>query len=175
MRARADAEQVRALARDLDRFARDDVTIYLTGGATAVIEGWRDSTVDIDLRVEPDSDDVMRRIAGAKDDLDLNIELASPPDFIPELPGWRDRSPFVFREGRVTVRHFDPYSQALAKIERGFELDETDVRAMIDGGLVEPDRLLRLYAEIEPALFRYPRIDADDFRRKLERAVESER
>lgn len=175
MRARADAERVRALARDLDRVAREDVTIYLTGGATAVLEGWRDSTVDVDLRVEPDSDDVMRRIAGAKNDLDLNIELASPPDFIPELPGWRERSPFVFRQGRVTVRHFDPYSQALAKIERSFELDEADVRAMIERGLIQPERLRQLFEEIEPALFRYPSIDADDFRRRLERAVAGER
>jgi hypothetical protein len=28
--------------------------------------------------------------------LGFNVELASPPDFIPELPGWRERSPLVF-------------------------------------------------------------------------------
>ena len=97
-----------------------EVTLYLTGGATAVIEGWRPTTIDVNLRLEPESDELMRRIVVAKSELDINVELASPPDFVPELPGWRDRSPFVFREGRITVRHFDLFSQALSKIERGF-------------------------------------------------------
>lgn len=174
MRADADAERVRALARELGRVAREDVTIYLTGGATAVLQGWRRSTVDVDMRVEPDSDNIMRRIATVKNDLDVNVELASPPDFIPELPGWRDRSPVAFREGRVTVRHFDPYSQALAKIERGFDLDRADVRSMIEHGLVDPERLRQLFEEIEPGLFRYPAIDAEAFRSKVERALGDE-
>jgi hypothetical protein len=171
MRADADAERVQALARELARVARSDTTIYLTGGATAVMEGWRRSTVDVDLRLEPDSDELLQRIAKVKDDLDINVELASPPDFIPELPGWRDRSPFVLREGRITVRHFDPYSQALSKIERGFDLDRTDVEAMIERGLIDPKRLRELFDEIEPLLFRYPAIDAAGFRAKLDRAL----
>ena len=69
----------------------------------------------------------MRRIATVKGELGVNIELVSPPDFVPELPGWRERSPFVLQQGAITVRHFDPYSQALAKIERGFEQDLLDV------------------------------------------------
>jgi hypothetical protein len=40
------------LARDLGRVAREPVRIYLTGGSTAVIEGWRDATVDVDLRFD---------------------------------------------------------------------------------------------------------------------------
>jgi len=56
-----------------------------------------------------------------------------PPDFIPELPGWRERSRFAFTEGKVDVYHFDAYSQALAKLERGLERDLLDVRAMRDG------------------------------------------
>lgn len=174
MRTDADAERVRAVARELGRVARQDTTLYLTGGATAVLEGWRPSTKDVDLRLEPDSDELLRRIATVKDDLDVNVELASPPDFIPELPGWRERSPFVFREGRVTVRHFDPYSQALSKIERGFDLDLRDVRTLIDRGLVDPDRLRELFDEIEPALFRYPAIDAKGFREKVDRALSRE-
>jgi hypothetical protein len=30
------------------------VRVYLTGGSTAVIEGWRETTIDVDLRFEPD-------------------------------------------------------------------------------------------------------------------------
>ena len=33
----------------LGRVARSEHTVYLVGGATAVLEGWRGSTVDIDI------------------------------------------------------------------------------------------------------------------------------
>jgi hypothetical protein len=69
------------------------------------------------MRLEPDLDALLRALPALKNDLGVNIGLASPPDFIPELPGGRERSPFVFREGDVDVHHFDFYSQALSKIE----------------------------------------------------------
>ena len=33
-------------------------------------------------------------LAELKEELDLNIELASPDDFIPEVPHWRERCLF---------------------------------------------------------------------------------
>jgi len=69
MRPPVDAARVRALARELSNAAREPTTLYLTGGATAVIEGWRPSTVDVDLRLEPDSDALLRRIAEVKNQL----------------------------------------------------------------------------------------------------------
>jgi hypothetical protein len=169
MRARVDAPGIRNLARALGRVPTGGrIRIYLTGGATAVLEGWRQSTVDIDLRFEPESDLLMRRLPALKESLAVNIELVSPPDFIPELPGWRDRSPFVFREGGVDVHHFDLYSQVLSKIERGFAHDLGDVRSAFGSGLVEPGRLGRLFEAIEPELYRYPAIDPPAFRRKVE-------
>lgn len=89
----------------------------------------------------------------------INIELASPPDFVPELPEWRERSPLVFRTGNLDVHHFDPYSQALSKLERGFARDLRDVRAMIDRGMVDPVVLGQLYDRVERQLYRYPAIE----------------
>lgn len=172
MRPPVDASQIRTLARELERIARAPVRIYLTGGSTAVLEGWRESTVDVDLRFEPEADELMRALPALKERLGVNIELASPPDFIPELPRWRQRSPLVFSEGRLSVHHFDPYSQALSKIERGFKHDLADLSAMIDRGLVEPAGLRALYEEIEPELYRYPAIDPPAFRRKLNAALD---
>jgi hypothetical protein len=140
MRPPVDAERIRELATALGRIPGPPVRLYLTGGATAVLEGWRLSTVDVDLRLEPDDDALLRALPALKERLSINVELASPPDFVPELPGWRDRSPFLFREGRVSVYHFDPYSQALSKIARGFTQDADDVRELISRGLVEPTR-----------------------------------
>ncbi len=127
--------------------------------------------MDVDLRFEPDVDELLRELPALKERLEINIELASPPDFIPELSGWRERSPLVFQEGNVYVHHFDFYSQALAKIERGFNLDLDDVRRMIERGLVEPVRLRELYEVVEPELYRYPAIDPPVFRRKVEAAL----
>jgi hypothetical protein len=76
MRKPVDAKRVEALARLLSATVREDTTLYLTGGSTAVMKGWRASTVDVDLLIEPESDEVLRRIATAKEELDVNIELS---------------------------------------------------------------------------------------------------
>ena len=171
MRPPVDAGRIRELARRLGRVAPERTRIYLTGGATAVLEGWRASTIDVHLRFEPESDALLRELADLKERLGINIELASPPDFIPELPGWRERSALLFRDGNVDVHHFDLYSQALSKIERGFAHDLADVREMMRRGMVETARLTELYEAIEPQLYRYPAIDAAAFRRKLHDAI----
>ncbi|WP_050897209.1 hypothetical protein [Patulibacter medicamentivorans] len=92
MRPPVDVERIRALAVVLSRATRTETVLYLTGGATAVIEGWRASTVDIDLRLEPDSDEVMKALVQAKRDLDINVESASA-GLRAGASSWRDRSP----------------------------------------------------------------------------------
>jgi len=171
MRPRADAQHILIFARELGRLAGLPATMYLTWGATAVLGGWRATSVGIDVRFEPDADELLRLLPSLKERLQVNIELASPPDFIPELPGWRERSPFVAREGLLDVRHFDPYSQALSKLERAFDQDLQDVEDMLQRGLVQPAQLLELYKSIEPDLFRYPAIDPPSFRGRVESAL----
>ena len=172
MRPPVDRERLRALADRLGQAASTKTIVYLTGGATAVLEGWRASTVDVDIRIDPDSDTLLRALPALKEELLINIELASRPDFIPELPGWPERSPVVFEVGNVQVRHFDPYSQVLSEIERGFNQDLEDVANMFGRGLIRPERLLELYELIEPDLYRYPAIDPGAFRMKVARATE---
>jgi len=169
MRDRTDAAGALRLVAELGRLTREPATAYLVGGATAVVEGWRRTTVDIDLYLEPDRDELLRVLPALKERLAVNIELASPLDFLPELPGWRHRSPFVVQEGALAVRHFDFYAQALAKIERGFDQDAADVRAMIERGRVELPELQRLFEAIEPQLYRFPAVDAPAFRADVER------
>ncbi len=171
MRPPVEKAKLRELARALGRVTSEPARLYLTGGATAVIEGWRASTVDVDIRLEPELDVLLRQLPTLKERLDVNIELVSPADFIPELPGWRERSPFVFRDGNISVHHFDLYSQALAKIERGFDQDLQDVAEMIERELVSPPRLRALFTAIEDDLYRYPAIDPATFRAALDRTV----
>lgn len=172
MRRQADEERIRIFLEALGRRSSSEATVYLSGGATAVMHAWRPSTIDIDLRLEPDADDILRAMTALKDELQTNVELASPLDFIPEPPGWRERSKFVEQAGRLTIRHMDLYAQALAKIERDHALDRSDVRSMLVGGLVEPDELLRIFDAIEPLLYRFPAIDAPSFRARLHGTLE---
>ncbi|MEV4423272.1 DUF6036 family nucleotidyltransferase [Patulibacter sp. NPDC049589] len=166
-----DAERVRDLARFVASRVDDEATLYLVGGTTAVIEGWRASTLDIDLYVEPDLDAVARAIADARRALDVYIEYAWPAQFVPELDGWRDRSPAVMRVGTITVRHYDPYSQALAKLRRAHAQDLADVAAMIANGLVVRHRARELFASVFPRLFRYPSVDARALQQMIDTAL----
>jgi Nucleotidyltransferase of unknown function (DUF6036) len=168
VREAADTEKIERLARELGRVVPRGTRMYLTGGATAVLEGWRESTVDIDVRFEPDSDTALERIRDLKEELGVNVELASPLDFLPALPGWQDRSRFRLRDGNLEVFDFDPYSQALSKLERGFDLDLQDVRSLVDGGQVEPVKLLELLSAIEGDLYRFPAVEPRSLRAAVE-------
>lgn len=145
--------------------------MYLVGGSTAVLEGWRESTIDVDLSFGQSDDAVLRALPKLKETFDINVELASPADFIPMKPGWQDRSPFVAQEGVVTFRHFDLYAQALAKIERGHELDRQDVQEMLARGLVTRPGLVSYFEAIEPELYRFPAIDPASFRNAVTAVV----
>ncbi len=171
MRRLAEADRIRRLMRALGAAAPPETRVYFTGGVSAVLMGWRTATIDVDVSFVPDHDDVLRLLPALKDELDLNIELASPTDFIPELPGWEDRSPLIAREANASFYHYDFYAQALAKIERGHAQDRADVRSMLDARLVEPASLRELFAAIEPRLYRYPAIDPPALRRALDDAL----
>lgn len=166
-----DADRVRALVRFVADRVNDEATLYLVGGTTAVVVGWRASTLDIDLYVEPDSDPVARAIADARRVLDVYVEYAWPAQFVPELDGWRERSPAVMRVGTITVRHYDPYSQALAKLRRAHAQDLADVAAMLANGLIVRDRARELFASAFPRLFRYPSVDATALQQMIDVAL----
>ena len=171
MRELTDAQRLRAFMQALGAEADRDTRVYFTGGATAVLLGWRQTTIDADIALVPESDRLLRALPRLKESLRMNVELASPAHFIPELPGWAERSPFIAREGRVSFHHYDLYSQALSKIERGHAQDRQDVAEMLQRGLVEPVRMRELFAAIEPKLYRYPAIDPASFRRAVEEAL----
>ena len=168
MRELADAQRITRFMRELGRASDVDGACYLAGGATAVLIGWRASTIDVDIRLDPETEALLRAIQELKNRLRINVELASPPDFIPVAPDWEARSIFIGREGRLSYFHFDFDAQALAKLERAHAQDLQDVAALLERGLVEPDAALSYFAEIEPELYRFPAIDPDDFRARVE-------
>ncbi len=168
MRSLADAPRIREFMRSLGRGARAQARVYFTGGASAVLEGWRATTIDVDIEIVPDADAVLKLLPSLKDELQINVEQASPAHFIPELPGWRERSRFIADEGTLAYFHYDFYAQALAKVERGHAEDLRDVREMLARKLVEPARALELFHAIEAGLYRYPAVDPRAFRKAVQ-------
>jgi len=160
MRALADATRVRELMQALEGATRTPCSVYLTGGATAVLHGWRGTTVDVDLRIEPELDEVLRRLVELKERLSINVELASPADFVPVSSDWPARSPFIVRHGAISFFHFDLHAQAFSKVERGHAQDLEDVRAMVERGLISAASMWRYYERVAGNLHRYPALDA---------------
>src|SRR5689334_17455185 len=128
MREALTAETLQAFMSALADEARTPGRIYLVGGASAVLLGWRSSTIDVDLKIVPESDEILRALPRLKERLRINVELASPDDFIPALPGWQERSRFIQQAGKLAFYHYDFYAQALAKIQRGHAVDLGDVK-----------------------------------------------
>jgi len=168
MRNEVTAESVERFIRLLGQRATGAGRVYLVGGTTAVLHGWRGSTIDIDLKLDPEPAGAFEAIAKLKDEIGVNVELAAPDDFLPELPGWRDRSTWIARHGLVDFYHYDFYSQALAKLERGHARDLADVSEMWKAGLILVPRLKEWFVAIEPELIRFPAVDAADLARAVE-------
>ncbi len=141
--------------------------VYFTGGATALDFGIRSQTIDVDIKLDPEPKHSFEAIAQIKEELDINVELASPDQFIPPLPNWRERSPLIKKLEQVEFRHYDLYSQALSKIERGHSQDVSDVQAFLSKGLIEKAKLLEFFKAIEPGLIRYPAINPIEFSKKV--------
>jgi hypothetical protein len=171
MRQLVDAPRIREFMRALGRKADAPGRVYLAGGACAVLLDWRASTLDIDLELDASVESLLRDIPDIKEQLQVNVELASPGHFIPELPGWRDRSPIITREGPVDFHHYDFYAQALSKIERAHDRDVIDLHEMVKRQLIDPGRLLDFFDQIAGEFYRYPAISPAHFRSAVQRAV----
>ncbi len=145
---------------------RHPARLYLVGGTTLVYEGLREQSLDIDISYEVADEheaefaQVIRRL---KDELQINVEQASPGDFIPLPAGWKERAKHVGRFGQVDVFHFDLYSSALSKIERGREGDYQDVMSLLHSGQIEMKELRQAFDNI------MPRVERESLKRNPER------
>jgi hypothetical protein len=153
MRAPVDRERIERFLVRLGSMVHEPGRLYLVGGTTMVYEGFRATTVDIHVLVEADTPGaIIAAIRSLKDVLDMNVEFASPRDFIPLPAGWRERSIYVGRYAALDVFHFDLYSMALSKIERGTERDFQDVVALVSSGRLDPAELDTAFHEILPRI-----------------------
>lgn len=134
--------------------------VYLVGGGTAVLAGWRSATIDVDLHA--DDDEVFRDIQGIKERLRLNIEFVRPEDFVPELTGSGDRHRIIERVANVDFLHYDPYAQLLSKVVRGFRKDLLDAERLVGSGWVDARRFQGLVEAIPDSSYaRYPNLSRE--------------
>jgi hypothetical protein len=155
-------ERLRSLMKELARTAprKGSVRVYLVGGGTAVYDGWRPSSLDVDLFSEEEA--VFRDIQEIKERLQINVELARPEHFVPELPGSEGRHVPIETHGRVSFYHYDPYAQVLSKVVRGFRRDLEDAHSFVRSGMVDADRLRSLVRKIpRTAYAKYPSLSRE--------------
>jgi hypothetical protein len=171
MRHPTSLENIRQVMQAIGSRIRQPLKIYFTGGTTCVMKGWREATVDIDLKPVPDLGKVYDVIAQLKEELSVNIETAAPDHFLPPLPGWEERSEYIDTIGQVQFFHYDAYSQILSKVARGFKKDLEDARKMME--LADPVKLRELYDAIRPELVRYPALDEKVLSGKVRRFLDN--
>ena len=95
----------------------------------------------------------------------INVEFARPEHFVPPLGGAANRHLFIATFGGVSFFHYDPYSQVLSKVVRGFRRDLQDARRFIDTGLVDAVRFRTLVDAIPDSAFtKYPALSPQAIR-----------
>lgn len=97
--------------------------IDFVGRKTAVLDGRRETTLAVDLKLHPEPGGILEIIQTIKHKLGINIKLAAPDEFVPVLPVRKARSPFIAGYGKVDFHYYDPNGQVLAKLERGTALE----------------------------------------------------
>src|SRR5438094_10416040 len=107
MRQKVTVQTLKQFMQELAAAARGPGKVYFTGGATALLFGFREQTIDIDLKLDPEPKGVFEAIATLKNELDINVKLASPDDFIPPAADWRECSPHIASIGQVQFFHYD--------------------------------------------------------------------
>jgi hypothetical protein len=170
MRRSLTRKGLRELMTELARSAprRGSYRVYFVGGGTAVLFGWRDSTIDADLCADDDA--IFHDVQGIKERLRFNIEFARPEDFVPELAGSDERHVFIETIGKVSFYHYDPYAQLLSKVVRGFNRDIEDAHHFLDSQMVNAKRFRTLVNGIpEVEYAKYPTLS----RRAVREAVDS--
>jgi hypothetical protein len=123
--------------------------LYLVGGAAMVHRAIRPGlTLDIDIQITLDPANLTTQIAQLKQRLNMNIEFASPGDFMPLPAQWEARSEFIKRYNQVDAFYFDWYSIALSKAQRANPQDVVDLQLLVGQRFVEVAELDVLYQDV---------------------------
>jgi hypothetical protein len=87
MRGDTTLPRIEQFMSELGRAVRSPGRVYFTGGVTAVLLGWRQMTMAVDLKVDPEPLGFFESLPWLKEEININIELAAPDHFIPRSCG----------------------------------------------------------------------------------------
>jgi hypothetical protein len=167
MRPNVDRPRIEQFLTELGRRFRQAGRIYLVGGAAMVHAGIRpgSSATTQDIDVDVASGDMYQAIGQIKQQLNINVEFASPGDFIPLPRNWQQLSRFAGRYGKIDVFYFDFYSIALSKIERGNARDLQDVALLLQQSTITLVELDHAVQEVAAQMGKgaYKRLDSQAF------------
>ena len=150
MRPNVDKKAIESFLQQLGRTFRKAGRLYLVGGAALVHAGVRPGfTQDINIQVGgANESEFIIGIQRLIQQMQINVEFASPQDFIPLPSQWEAHAQFVARYGQIDVFYFDFYSIALSKIERGTTRDIEDVKLLVQQQRIELNELDAAYQEV---------------------------
>lgn len=167
MRPNVDKSQIENFLKNLGRAFRKPGRLYLVGGAAMVHAGLRPgATQDIDVTVSSaNEDEMLDTIRQLKDTMKINVEFASPADFMPIPSQWEASAQYIGRYGAIDVFYFDFYSIALSKIQRGSTRDINDVKLLLQQKVITLQDLDAAYNEVLPRVGKgpYNRLDPKQF------------
>ena len=167
MRQSVDKAAIKSFLQQLGRTFLKPARLYLVGGAALVHLGIRPGfTQDIDIQVGGVNEgELIVAIQRLIQQMQVNVEFASPADFIPLPTQWETQARFIGRYGNIDVFYFDFYSIALSKIERGNSRDIADVKLLVQQGIITLTELDVAFQEVLSQLGkgRYPRITPQRF------------
>lgn len=163
MRPDVDKGRIEHFLKQLGRSFHKSGRLYLVGGAAMVHAGVRTgATEDIDIEVHADDEDsLLEAIRTLKNTLNLNVELASPADFIPLPDQWEMNARYTGRYGSLDVFYFDFYSIALSKIHHGTSRDIHDVKLLLQHQFITLQELDQAYHNILPRVGKRPYLKLD--------------
>lgn len=152
MRDYAERARIERFLGVLGRRLRLPIRLYLVGGSVIVDMGLREATLDVDYVAQSDDplalEEFERLLPQLKNELGINVEPASPADFIPVPRDVLDRSTYVRSYGNVHVYYYDLPSTIISKAARGAERDFNDIEAVIRAGALSWDDVENRWEEI---------------------------
>ena len=78
MRRLLDADRLARFMQRLGEEGEPAGRVYFTGGATALLLGWRATTIDVDIKLDSEAQPLLQVVPRLKEELEINVELASP-------------------------------------------------------------------------------------------------
>jgi len=134
--------------------------------------GLRGATLAIGYVVNADNPSALAEfeqlVRALKNELDVNVEPASPADFLPIPRSVMEQSRYVRRHGRLDVYYYHLPSLVLAKAARGFEQDLADAERLIRAGEVAWQDVITTWTRVRKGPSGWLRYEPDEVELRLD-------